>query len=42
MPTKKKQVPYEEHIRALTEISRAITSDLYLDDILTLVVSVTA
>ena len=42
MPTKRKQVPYEEQIRALTEISGAITSDLYLDDILTLVVSVTA
>ena len=42
MPTNKKQAPYEEQIRALTEISRAITSDLYLDDILTLVVSVTA
>ena len=40
--TKKKHVPHEEQIRALTEISRAITSDLYLDDILTLVVSVTA
>ena len=40
--SEKKQVPHEEQIRALTEISRAITSDLYLDDILTLVVSVTA
>ena len=38
----KTQVPHEEQIRALTEISRAITSDLYLDGILTLVVSVTA
>ncbi len=42
MPTTKQQAPYEEQIRALTEISQAITSDLYLDDILTLVVSVTA
>ncbi len=33
---------YEEHIRALTEISKAITSDQYLDDVLNLVVSVTA
>jgi signal transduction protein with GAF and PtsI domain len=42
MPYRRSQVPYEEQIRALTEISRAITSDLYLDDILSLVVSVTA
>ena len=42
MPTTKQHAPYAEQIGALTEISRAITSDLYLDDILTLVVSVTA
>lgn len=33
---------FEEHIKALSKISKAITSDLYLDDILKLVVSVTA
>ncbi len=42
MPTNKKKISYVEQIRALTEISKAITSDLYLDDILTLVVTVTA
>lgn len=33
---------YEEQIKALSEISRAITSELYLDDILRLIVTVTA
>ena len=35
-------IPYEEQIKALSKISKAITSDLYLEDILRLVVSVTA
>jgi signal transduction protein with GAF and PtsI domain len=42
MPSNKKKVSHVEQIRALTEISKAITSDRYLDDILTLVVTVTA
>jgi signal transduction protein with GAF and PtsI domain len=42
MGSKKRDISYEEHIKALTEISKAITSDLYLDDILKLVVTVTA
>ncbi|MFA7677864.1 MAG: GAF domain-containing protein, partial [Candidatus Omnitrophota bacterium] len=33
---------YQEHIRALSKISRAIASDLYLEDILRLIVTVTA
>ena len=33
---------YDNYIRALTDISRAITSDLYLEDILKLIVMVTA
>ena len=33
---------YKEQIKALSKISRAITSDLYLDDILRLIVTVTA
>jgi signal transduction protein with GAF and PtsI domain len=33
---------YDKYIRALTDISRAITSDLYLEDILKLIVMVTA
>ncbi|MEW6442826.1 MAG: GAF and ANTAR domain-containing protein [bacterium] len=41
-PEMKRSVDYEEQIRALTEISKAITSELYLDDILKLVVTVTA
>lgn len=36
------RVPYEQQIEALTRISRAITSDLYLEDILRLIVAVTA
>lgn len=34
--------PYEEQIKALTKISKAIASDLYLEDILRLIVVVTA
>lgn len=33
---------YDEYIKALTDISRAITSDLYLEDLLKLIVMVTA
>lgn len=33
---------YDEYIRALTDISKAITSELYLEDLLKLVVMVTA
>ena len=33
---------YEKYIKALTDISQAITSDLYLEDILKLIVMVTA
>lgn len=33
---------YEEQIKALSEISKAIASDLYLEDILRLIVAVTA
>ena len=33
---------YEEKIRALSKISKAIVSDLYLEDILRLIVTVTA
>ena len=35
-------IPYEEQIKALSKISKAIVSDLYLEDILKLVVTVTA
>lgn len=35
-------MPYQEQIKALSKISKAITSDLYLDDILRLLVTVTA
>ena len=35
-------MPYEEQISALTKISKAIASDLYLEDILRLIVTVTA
>ncbi len=35
-------MPYQEQIKALSKISKAITSDLYLDDVLRLVVTVTA
>ncbi|MDP8234081.1 MAG: ANTAR domain-containing protein [Candidatus Saelkia tenebricola] len=33
---------YKEHIHALSKISKAITSDLYLEDILKLIVTLTA
>lgn len=33
---------YDEYIRALTDISKAITSELYLEDLLKLIVMVTA
>ncbi|MBW2590410.1 MAG: histidine kinase, partial [Deltaproteobacteria bacterium] len=33
---------YDKYIKALTDISRAITSDLYFEDILKLIVMVTA
>jgi len=33
---------YEEKIKALSKISKAIVSDLYLEDILRLIVTVTA
>lgn len=35
-------MPFEEQIKALSKISKAIASDLYLEDILRLVVTVTA
>jgi len=35
-------ISYKEQIEALSKISKAITSDLYLDDILKLIVTVTA
>ncbi len=35
-------IPYSEQIKALSKISRAIVSDLYLEDILRLIVVVTA
>jgi GAF domain-containing protein len=34
--------PYDQYIRGLMDISRAITSDLYIEDILKLIVMVTA
>ena len=37
-----KKTPYKQQIKALTEISKAISSDRYLDDILRLIVTVTA
>lgn len=33
---------YDKYIKALMDISRAITSDLYIEDILKLIVMVTA
>lgn len=33
---------YDGYIKALTDISRAITSDLYIEDLLKLIVMVTA
>ncbi len=35
-------MPYQEQIKALTKISKAIASDIYLEDILRLIVTVTA
>ncbi|MCG2708213.1 MAG: GAF and ANTAR domain-containing protein [Candidatus Omnitrophica bacterium] len=35
-------MPYEEQIKALSKISKAIASELYLEDILRLIVAVTA
>jgi len=35
-------IPYTEQIKALSKISKAIVSDLYLEDILKLIVTVTA
>ena len=37
-----KKTPYKKQIEALSEISQAISSDRYLDDILKLIVTVTA
>ena len=43
MLTKKaSKTSYEKQIKALSEISQAISSDQYLDDILKLIVTVTA
>ncbi len=39
---KKKSLPYIKQLEALTKISQAITSDLYIEDILKLIVTVTA
>jgi len=36
------RMPFDEQIKALSKISKAITSDLYLEDILRLIVAVTA
>jgi signal transduction protein with GAF and PtsI domain len=36
------RMPYKEQIEALSKVSKAIASDLYLDDILRLIVTVTA
>ena len=38
----KTQDTYDSYLKALMDISRAITSDLYLEDILKLIVMVTA
>lgn len=38
----KKQDTYDDYIKALTDISRAITSDLFIEDLLKLIVMVTA
>jgi len=35
-------IPYEEQIKALSKISKAVASDLYLEDILRLIVALTA
>ena len=39
---KREELSYVDQIKALSEISRAISSDLYLEDILRLIVTVTA
>ena len=39
---KSDQNTYDGYIKALTDISRAITSDLFLEDLLKLIVMVTA
>ena len=39
---KSDQTTYDGYIQALTDISRAITSDLFLEDLLKLIVMVTA
>ena len=36
------RIPFDEQIKALSKISEAIASDLYLEDILRLIVAVTA
>jgi signal transduction protein with GAF and PtsI domain len=36
------RIPFDEQIKALSKISKAIASDLYLEDILRLIVAVTA
>jgi signal transduction protein with GAF and PtsI domain len=41
-PKARSVVPYEKQIEGLMEISQAISSDLYLEDILKLIVTVTA
>ena len=35
-------LPHDDYIKALTDISQAITSELYLEDLLKLIVMVTA
>ena len=40
--TKKKNSLHKKQLEAITKVSRTITSDLYLDDILKLIVTVTA
>lgn len=42
MKTRRKDLSFASQINALTQISKAITSDLYLEDILRLIVNVTA
>lgn len=41
-PMQEQNLPYDGYIKALTDISSAITSELYLEDILKLIVMVTA
>ena len=42
MSTQRSPVPLTKKLEALSKISNAITSDLYLEDILKLIVTVTA